>query len=142
MNEGQNRTASAIQHLVDVCHGASRRAGWWETPGGIDLIRIINNPGSEMERVLAGALVAQKLCLGHSEISEAMEGHRKNLMDDHLPHRKMVEVELADALIRICDLAGALGMDLGGAAKEKLAFNAQREDHKMENRVKENGKGY
>ncbi|XUM19805.1 hypothetical protein ACRAVF_19255 [Bradyrhizobium oligotrophicum S58] len=40
-----------------------------------------------------------------SEIAEAMEGERKSLMDDHLPHRKMVEVELADTLIlhfRLC----------------------------------------
>ena len=33
-----------------------------------------------------------------SEIAEAMEGERKDLMDDKLPHRKMAEVELADAL--------------------------------------------
>jgi hypothetical protein len=35
-----------------------------------------------------------------------MEGERKNLMDDHLPHRRSAEVELADALIRIFDYAG------------------------------------
>lgn len=42
-----------------------------------------------------------------SELSEAMEGHRKDLMDDKLPHRKMAEVELADALIRLLDIAGS-----------------------------------
>lgn len=41
-----------------------------------------------------------------SEIAEAMEGERKNLMDDHLPHRKMAEVEMADAAIRLFDFAG------------------------------------
>ncbi len=40
-----------------------------------------------------------------------MEGERKDLMDDKLPHRKMAEVELADALIRIFDYAGAYGYD-------------------------------
>src|SRR5579885_1179488 len=34
-------------------------------------------------------------------LSRALEGHRKDKMDDHLPHRKMFEVELADACIRI-----------------------------------------
>ena len=63
------------------------------------------------------------LCLIHSEISEAMEGHRKNLMDDKIPHRSMLEVELADALIRICDMAGGLGLDLEGAVLEKLEYN-------------------
>lgn len=77
-----------------------------------------------------------------SEVSEAMEGHRKNLPDDKLPHRPMVEVELADAVIRIADLAGALGLDLGGAIAEKMAFNATRPDHKPENRKLENGKKY
>lgn len=47
-----------------------------------------------------------------SEIGEAMEGARKDLMDDHLPHRKMVEVELADTLIRTLDLGAHLGLEL------------------------------
>jgi hypothetical protein len=57
------------------------------------------------------------ICLMHSELSEAMEGERKNLMDDKLPHRKMAEVELADTLIRIFDYAGAYGYDLDGAVR-------------------------
>ena len=84
----------------------------------------------------------QMLMLCVSELAEAMEGDRKDLMDDHLPHRKMMEVELADAVIRICDLAGGKGYDLGGAIAEKLAYNAQRADHKMQNRVKDGGKKY
>lgn len=44
-----------------------------------------------------------------TEVAEATEGERKNLNDDHLPHRKMGEVELADALIRTLDLGGRAG---------------------------------
>lgn len=80
------------------------------------------------------------LCLIHSEISEAMEGERKDLMDDKLPHRRMAEVELADALIRIFDYAGAHGYDLEGAYREKRAFNAKRDDHKAEARLRAGGK--
>lgn len=47
------------------------------------------------------------LQLVNTEIAEATEGDRKNLMDDHLPHRRMAEVEIADTLIRLLDLAGA-----------------------------------
>ena len=47
----------------------------------------------------------------HSEVSEAMEGLRKNLQDDHLPERPMVEVELADTAIRCYDF---LGSELSG----------------------------
>lgn len=121
---------SAAQVLQAECHSASFFAGWWVNP--ITLVDTRDNP----------MCFAQKLCLIHSEVSEAMEGDRKNLMDDKLPHRPMREVELADAVIRIFDLAGAYNMDLGGAIAEKMAFNAQRPDHKLENRIAEGGKSY
>lgn len=120
-------TATDVNHLVAKCHNASLDAGWWP-----DKHDIKQNPN----------IVPAKMCLIHSEVSEAMEGHRKNLMNDKLPHRKMVEVELADALIRIADLAGALGLDLGGAVVEKIVFNVDREDHKPEHRSGEHGKAY
>jgi hypothetical protein len=86
--------------------------------------------------------VGERLCLVHSEISEAMEGARKNRMDDHLPHRKQLEVELADAVIRIFDMGGEMNLDLGGAIAEKLAYNANRSDHKIENRLLADGKKF
>ena len=86
--------------------------------------------------------VGELLMLTVSELSEAMEGHRKGLMDDHLPHRKMFEVELADAIIRIFDMAGALNLDVAGAFREKMIYNLSRADHKPENRRLEGGKKY
>lgn len=50
------------------------------------------------------------LMLVITELAEACEGARKDLMDDKCPARKMEEVELADALIRLLDYAG--GFDL------------------------------
>lgn len=111
------------------CHTPAVAAGWWIHKDGSDPRE---NP----------YCFSNKLALIHSEISEAMEGDRKSLKDDHLPHRDMREVELADALIRIFDLAGAYDMDIGGAMSEKLAYNAQRADHKIENRAKAGGKAY
>lgn len=134
---------NGINALVMLAHGASVKAGWWhDSKTDLDLLQVINKPVNALEELLAAALVAQKLCLTHSEVSEAMEGHRKGLMDDKLPHRPMLEVELADAVIRIADLCGALHLDLAGAIKEKLEYNAVRPDHKVENRNKEGGKSY
>ena len=116
-------------NLVWACHKLSRDSGWWTDP----------ETGTDID---PNPTFPTKLCLIHSEISEAMEGHRKGLKDDHLPHRDMAEVELADAVIRICDLAGAMGYDLGGAVTEKLAYNQQRADHKLANRASDKGKKY
>ena len=116
---------AGINNAVNTCHLAALSAGWWN---GVD--------------IAAPNVVPTKLCLIHSEISEAMEGDRKCLMDDHLPNRKMVEVELADAVIRIFDLAGAMGLDIGGAMVDKMKYNAKRTDHKLINRSKVNGKKY
>ena len=138
---GQFELAAAGEALQDVCHGVSTECGWWHH-AGLDLKRVVNEPQDKIEKLLSAALVAQKLCLSHSEISEAMEGHRKNLMDDKLPHRKMIEVEIADAIIRLFDLGGALNLDIGGAIAEKIAFNTNRPDHKPENRDKDGGKTY
>ena len=122
-----HRHDSAINDLSTEIHAYNVAAGWWT-----DL-----KTGERKDRN-----VGELLCLVHSEISEAMEGHRKNLQDDKLPHRTMFEVELADAMIRIFDIAGAFGMDLGGAISEKRLYNMNRADHKVENRKLENGKKF
>lgn len=75
-------------------------------------------------------------------LSRAMEGHRKGLKDDKLPHRSMFEVELADALIRIFHIAGYLGLDLEGAYREKMSYNASRQDHTNAARNAPGGKKY
>lgn len=82
------------------------------------------------------------IALMHSELSECLEGERKNLMDDKLPHRRMAEVELVDTLIRIFDYAGAFSYDLQGAYEEKRAFNKTRENHKHEARIIADGKQF
>ena len=82
------------------------------------------------------------IALMHSELSEALEGVRKNLQDEKLPHRKAEEVELADLLIRVFDYCGAYGLDVGGAFVEKMAYNETRKDHSHEARLAENGKKF
>lgn len=121
----QPSQAFVINTLAQVVHEAN--AKWWT-----DI-----STGQPIKRN-----VGEMLMLVTSELAEALEGDRKNLMDDKLPHRKMFEVEMADALIRILDIAGGMNLDLGRAFTEKMAYNAQRHDHTVEGRAAEGGKRY
>lgn len=77
-----------FNELAKTIHQQNVDAGWWPD---------------------TGRNTFECLQLVSTELAEATEGERKHLMDDHLPHRKMGEVELADALIRTLDLAGRYG---------------------------------
>lgn len=74
-----------FNELAKRIYAQNVRVGWWDDPD---------------------RCILTTLMLVCSEISEAMEGVRKDLDDDKLPHRKMAEVELADTATRILDLLG------------------------------------
>lgn len=116
--------------LQTSCHFAAKEAGWWKHP--VTGEYVTNNP----------LAFSNKLMLVVSELAEAMEGDRKGKKDEHLPHRDAREVELADAVIRIFDMAGGFDLDLPGAIAEKLEYNSKRADHKLKNRAETGGKKY
>lgn len=97
-----------------------------------------------------GVNVGEKLALAHSEISEALEGLRKDLDDDHLPSFKMFVVEVADCFIRLAHLVGHVqahragyeDIDLGEACKAKMEYNRVRPDHKLKDREAAGGKKF
>lgn len=91
---------------ADVHHTA-RSKGFWED--GVE-----RNDG-------------EMLCLVHSEISEVLEALRAgNPLDSKVPEFSGAEVELADAVIRIMDLAYARGWNVAGAIEAKMKYNANR----------------
>ena len=86
-------------------HTNARAHGWWEEPRE------------------DGTLIA----LIMSEAAEALEALRKgNGPDEHCPQFSGAEVELADAVIRIMDMAEARGWDVAGAIVAKHEFNKTR----------------
>ena len=112
--------------LTRTCHEAALASGWW----------------TDENHNLVLYNTAEKLILIVTEVSDAMEADRKGAQDQHLPHRTGLEVELSDAVIRIFDLAGRMGLDLGTTIGEKLLYNSTRADHKPANRKKPGGKKY
>lgn len=129
MNLDPKDTTGFTRGLIAICHGLACDSGWWTDVNSRQDLRGKKN-------------VPTLLMLIVSELAEAMEGHRKDLKDEHLPEFKSIEVELADALIRICDMAGGMGYNLPGAVAAKLEYNKSRADHKLDNRAKQNGKKY
>lgn len=122
-------------NLIGSCTALLQReihavnAHWWLDNKGLD-IRL--NP----------LTFSNKLMLIVTEIAEACEADRKGLMDDHLKHLDGKTVELADAVLRIFDLAGGYNLDLSTAIVEKMQYNASRVDHKIEARTAPGGKSY
>jgi len=94
---------------MDISHAISVHRGWWKEHRN----------------------VGEMLALMHSELSEALEGARKDLPSDHIPGFSMVEEELADTLVRIFDFASAAKLRLGEAFIAKSKFNIGRTDHDL-----------
>lgn len=96
-----------LNELAQTVHQANIK--WWQN---IDTGEPIKRNKEEL------------LALVISEVSECLEGERKNLMDDKLPHRRMAEVEMADAYIRLLDFSAGFGYELNGTTiKVEIAEN-------------------
>lgn len=93
-------------------HGAAMQfKGFWEN-------REI--PGAEIWVKLGlNALVA-------SELGEATDGIRKNLADDHMPHRSMEVCEMADVILRVMDYCAFYKLPVAEVLVEKMEYNSSR----------------
>jgi len=116
-----------LNDYAKLCHAANQK--WWQD---IDTGEPIKRNKGEL------------LALVHSEISECLEGERKNLMDDKLPQFPMAQVEIVDALIRLFDYVAGFhpDCDLQAIFEAKMEFNRTRIDHTHEARRIAGGKQF
>ncbi len=69
----------------------------------------------------------EKIALMHSELSEAFLALRHdNPPDEHCPDFSSAEIELADCIIRILDMARARQYRIAEAIAAKMKFNETR----------------
>jgi NTP pyrophosphatase (non-canonical NTP hydrolase) len=106
-----NDFATLFNIKSEEIHANGKEKGWWDQE---------RNP-------------LELIALVHSELSEAVESLRKG--EDHyfamadergLLKPEGAAVECADAIIRIMDMAGHYGWDLGGIIEQKVAYNKTR----------------
>ena len=105
---------SDIDELKKVIYANAEAKGFWdfEKVTGISL----------------GVVIATKLALVHSELSEALEAIRtKKTTDDKLPGFDPLTVEIADTIIRLLDICGRYNLDIAEAILTKHGFNTARE---------------
>lgn len=99
--------------------------GWWNKFS-------IGNESTTFDREKLKESIPEKLCLIHSEVSEALEVYREHpdevLYSVSGTDEKPIgfDSELADIVIRVMDLAEALGIDLEGAIIQKHKYNKTR----------------
>lgn len=82
----------------------------------------------------------------HRHVSHALEGVRKNLSiqvgPDNNDTIETAPFELAQAMLMLYGSCSKWGWDLAEAIGDKRAYNANRADHKRENRAKQDGKKF
>lgn len=102
----------SLNELRDRVHALAVSKGWYED-------RDVSDPN----------VLGSMLALIHSEVSEALEDVRKTQIAlDYEANGKPVGLpsELADVIIRVLDMCGAMGIDIEKAVEMKHAYNATR----------------
>ena len=110
----------AMRWYRDRCHRIAIEHGFWDNSIKENMV--------VTPELVTSETIGMKLMLVVTELAEWMEAVRHgDPASDHISEFTASEEEVADALIRIFDLAGALKMRLPEALEAKIAYNQKRE---------------
>lgn len=105
-----------LNKLAEIIHENAVSKGFWK-----DFYKY-NEKGFKKDflDIVQGKDIATKLCLIHSEVSEALESYRKNDSENF-------KEEFADIIIRTLDLAEGLGINIEKEITKKMEYNKSRD---------------
>lgn len=112
------KATTPLNRWADKVHKANQDAGWWDAPDAIF------HCDWELRDEFFRQRIATKLCLIHSEVSEALEEYRE------AGHTYEFEKELIDILIRTLDLCAYFQVDADQVISDKFEYNKVRKDWK------------
>lgn len=125
-----------IKTLVEKAHENAVRHGFWEVPlpFGTAIALIHSELSEALEEDRAGNPCIWFYCTEGTDLhpcnsqdeSDCLMYDKENLCKYKGKKPEGVAVELADAVIRIADLCGHLGIDLDAVIEMKMAYNESR----------------
>jgi hypothetical protein len=114
----------AFNIIAEAAHLNAINKGWWEDRHA--LMQVARDYSPKLGVFAEKAVAAMMTALEHSELSEGLEGIRKDLMDDKVPEFTMEEAEAADTIIRIMDRAVGRKLRVAEAIVAKMRMNRTR----------------
>lgn len=114
--------------MRDQAHQTSRDKGFWTAQ--IDVHDARPDGFEPLDQALVEGEIPKKIMLFVEECVEALrdyrEGHMALKIDPDTGKVTGFASELADIIVRVGDLAGALDIDLDAVVQAKMAYNAKR----------------
>lgn len=110
----------SINDIVNAAHETAREKGFYDDIYAV--YNFLDNQGqTALQQAVKRDFVLAQLAKVDSEVGETVGAiQRRGIYSDD------VSEELADIVIRVCDLAGYLEINLGRAVHQKMLHNKQR----------------
>ena len=107
--------SDSLKQLAKRAHTIAKSKGWW-------------NDYDSAPPKYKPYIVATKIALIGTEVSEMLEAARKNMFREEVVSGKPegVPSEASDILIRLLDLCEKIGIDINGSTTHKMDYNETR----------------